>query len=445
MNRHLIYFLLATCLYATPSQSQTRDDYANLATKVSNWITNEQADSVYTLLDSVMNRRLTSGQISDLWQTVLLNYGPLREKGKMNIEQRDVYHVANQVFIFDRMKFRLTITFNTEAKIAGLYINQASVQHEVPNYVNTLSFVEYKLTFGKEPILLEGVLSVKKTEDKLPLVIMVQGSGPQDMDGTYGSNRIYKDIAWGIASHEIAVFRYPKRTSIYGSIYLSGNPNVKYTLEDEYVNDLILAIERLCKRPEIDTNRIFLFAHSQGGDAAIIAAKKSGKIKGILMGSTTPRKIQDLMCEQLDYINGYEPSYSEKRIKSDAMKQKLVYSLNPDLKDDAPFDSLPLNIAPSYWIYLNKFDAITTLKEMPDLKLYFLQGGRDYQVTKLDFGLWQEAFANEPRAEFKLYPKLNHMYFKGEARSTAAEYEEQHNVDESIVNDMVLWLKKNTK
>lgn len=443
MNRIKFILLGIICwMGVNQSKAQSKEDYAQLTRKVSDWITSDQTDSIIPYFDTVMSRRLSASQISDLWQGLLMEYGSYTTKSKVNVEQRDVYLVATQVIGFSRMSFQLTVTYNPQMKIAGLYINMASSEYQVPDYVNTLSFVEYKIPFGKEPVLLDGMLTIKKTDRKLPLVIVLQGSGPQDIDGSYGSNKIYKDIAWGIASNEIAVFRYPKRTSIYGSLYLSGNTKIRYTLEDEYVNDLILAIEILCKRNDIDTSRIFLFGHSQGGDAAILAAQKTGRIKGIVMASTSPRKIQELMCEQLDYINGYEPVYAIKRIKGEEMKQKLVYSLRPDLKETDPFDSLPLNIAPSYWMFLNNFNLVDSLKSMPSMNLLFLQGGRDYQVTTVDFNLWKEAFSKDSLATFRLYPKLNHMYYRGEARSTAAEYDEVHHVDGEIVTDVVRWIKK---
>ena len=426
-------------------QAQTRTEYAALSNRISDWITTDKTDSIVPYFDSVMKRAVSASQLADTWTTILMNWGPMVSKDKMVIEQLGEYTMVTQIIHFNRTKYKLHITYDKQFKIAGLFLTLGAQQYEVPPYVNTLNFVEYKLTFGKEPIILNGLLSIKQTTNRMPLLIIIQGSGPQDQDGTYGSNKIYKDIAWGIATNDIAVFRYPKRTSIYGSLYLSGRTDIQYTLEDEYVTDLVNAIQLLCKRNDIDTNNIFLLGHSQGGDAAVIAAKKTGKIKGIIMASTSPRHIQDIMCEQLDYINGYEPYYSAKRIQSDEMKSKLVYSLNPDLKLDAPFDSLPLNIAPSYWIYLNQLNLIDSLKTMSNLKLFFVQGKRDYQVTLVDLGEWQKAFKDDARATFKVYPYLNHMYFRGTSRSTAVEYDERHNVDEEIVSDIVKWIKNNTE
>lgn len=436
-----LFIALGIWLVYQTSFAQNRELCVHRTHQVSNWLRNEQTDSIPAYFDSIMYRALPAASISDSWQSLIINFGTCDSTGKTEIELRGDYLVVSQVLFFNKAKMRLQLTFNSDNKIAGMYVNPNTNQYEIPDYVNTFNFVEYKITFGKAPVILDGMLSIRADAGKLPLVIMLQGSGPQDMDGTYGHNKIYKDLAWGIASQNIAVFRYPKRTSIYGSIFLSGNPKTRYTLDDEYIDDVLMAIDILKKRNDIDSNRIFILGHSQGATAAIIAAQKAGNIRGIISASGSPRRIQDLMCEQLDYLNGYEPPHSPKRIQSDKLKSNLVYSLQPDLLPTAPFDSMPLNIAPSYWIYLNRIDAISTLKSMPDINLLFLQGERDYQVTMLDFKIWKEAFGDNPKARFISYPQLNHMFFKGMARSTPAEYEERHNVDESIIRDVVQWIK----
>jgi hypothetical protein len=44
----------------------------------------------------------------------------------------------------------------------------------------------------------------------------VHGSGPNDRDSTVGANKIFRDLAEGLASAGIAVLRYDKRTYRYG-------------------------------------------------------------------------------------------------------------------------------------------------------------------------------------------------------------------------------------
>lgn len=440
LRKILFIFLL---LHALTGYSQrTKEKCVEMTLHFSKWIAEEKGDSIVPHLDTVMSRMLNASQMNDLWTSLIMTYGEVRAKGKVNAEEKDEYIVTSQQLDFEKTRMNFTVTFDRQMKVAGLYIRPQGNLYDVPDYAKTLSFVEYKVRFGNDPVFIDGMLTIGKENKKYPLVIILGGSGPQDMDGSIAMNKIYKDLAWGIASQGIAVYRYPKRTYLYGSLYLSGKKEVGYTMMEEYVEDALLAIGKMRSRNDIDTNRIYLLGHSQGGDAAILTARLDGRIKGIIMASTTPRSLQDVMCEQLDYIYGYEPVGSYRYNLVQQQKNRLEFSMNPALSSDVPADSLPMNIIPQYWQFLNHFNKIDSLKNLTGTQLFFIQGKRDYQVTTVDFDIWKKELSSRLGTEFKLYPYLNHLYFKGYGRSTAVEYEERHHVDPEVINDIVNWIKK---
>ena len=53
--------------------------------------------------------------------------------------------------------------------------------------------------------------------DTFPLVVLVQGSGPLDMDVTIGPNKFFKDLALMLAANGIASVRFYKRTAAYSN------------------------------------------------------------------------------------------------------------------------------------------------------------------------------------------------------------------------------------
>ena len=72
--------------------------------------------------------------------------------------------------------------------------------------------------------------------------------------------------------------------------------------------------------------------------------------------------------------------------------------------------------------------------------LLILQGGRDYQVTTVDFELWRKELAACDRATLRLYPKLNHLFIAGEGRSTPAEYGRLGRVAQEVIDDIAAWV-----
>ena len=75
-----------------------------------------------------------------------------------------------------------------------------------------------------------------------------------------------------------------------------------------------------------------------------------------------------------------------------------------------------------------------------------LQGGRDYQVTKEDFGLWKAALAEDPHATLKFYPDLTHLFMKGQGSGPAspADYSVADHVSLSVIDDVSQWVKSNS-
>jgi len=80
------------------------------------------------------------------------------------------------------------------------------------------NMIEEKIIVGKSgKYPLNGILSLPDTSNScIPAVVLVHGSGPNDMDETVGGNKPFRDIAEYLPSKGIAVLRYNKRTFVYG-------------------------------------------------------------------------------------------------------------------------------------------------------------------------------------------------------------------------------------
>ena len=78
------------------------------------------------------------------------------------------------------------------------------------------SFISENITIGAGTEWeLAGILTLPENADgKVPAVVLVQGSGPSDMDETIYENKPFREIAEYLSSNGIAVIRYNK-TYIY--------------------------------------------------------------------------------------------------------------------------------------------------------------------------------------------------------------------------------------
>ena len=98
-------------------------------------------------------------------------------------------------------------------------------------------------------------------------MVLVHGSGPNDRDETIGPNKVFKDLAWGLASRGVTVLRYDKRTYAYATKF-DERAVKSLTVQGEVIDDALAALQLLLNREEIDPQRVFLLGHSLGATLA---------------------------------------------------------------------------------------------------------------------------------------------------------------------------------
>jgi uncharacterized protein len=90
-------------------------------------------------------------------------------------------------------------------------------------------------------------------------VVLLAGSGSLDRDETIGRNKPFKDIAWGLASFDIATLRFDKVTYAHAHELKDADG---FTLADEYLPDATAAIKLLEEQPAVAGDRVLLLGHS---------------------------------------------------------------------------------------------------------------------------------------------------------------------------------------
>src|SRR5262249_44809950 len=143
-----------------------------------------------------------------------------------------------------------------------------------PSYATPATFDEKPIAVGSNPAL-PGLIAIPKDAKNAPAVVLVHGSGPNDQDETIGALKVFKDLAWGLASRGIVVLRYDKRTRVA--------PQGVTTQKEEVDDAAHAAIALLAARPEVDPKRVALLGHSQGGYLAPRIAKADPAIKRVVI------------------------------------------------------------------------------------------------------------------------------------------------------------------
>ena len=456
LQRLRFALVLSLCLcgsfsYASPPISPTSslDQRVVAAYRLLEHLRAKKYAEAHAMMSEAMKKALPQAQLQGTWAMLTLQAGAFDRYIQHRIIEKGGFYAVFIAVQHKQTPLEYHITFAKTPTIEGFFVRPykaaPAVVWQAPAYADPKRFREEKILVGGDKLPLQGALTLPQGTQKIPMVILLSGSGPNDMDSTIEGNKPLRDLAWGLASRGIGVLRYNKRTREHGK-----KLDVKtLTMREEYLNDAHEAILLLQRHPR--TQRIYLLGHSLGCSAALrVAQEYKAKqtplmpdLAGLLLLAGTPRPLDELIWEQFNYIFSLSGTLTDaQRQMLDKLKtqRQRLKQAGSGLKELSGTE-LPLGMSGIYWHDLlgHPVDQIAKRLTLPML---FLQGGRDYQVTaEKDFKRWKEVLSGQKNAHFQLFPSLNHLFFAGAGRSTPQEYSQRGNVDASVIEALVAWIK----
>lgn len=282
---------------------------------------------------------------------------------------------------------------------------------------------------------LRGALTLPTGKGPFPAVVLVQGSGPQDLDETIGPNKPFRDIADGLGKAGIASLRYDKRAFDYAA-KIAAEPD--FTVDDEVSDDALAAARLLAKQPSIDPRRVFVLGHSEGAMLAPRIARRDPALAGIIMLAAPARPLLEVSREQIRAAGarGASPGQVTAALQANAAEQALLDAANPAHPPTGTYAGAPQG----WWLSLHDYHQLAVAESLA-LPMLILQGGRDFQVSPtLDFDRWKQALAGHANVTFHLYPGLGHLFRPAGKTGTVADYLQPGAVDPEVIGDIARWI-----
>jgi len=394
-----------------------------------------KADELYALFDERMQKALPRDVVIQQVTPQFRSLGAPQHIGEPRTQTLDHLTVVLIPVKFPAASIQLQVSVDAEGRVAGLFFRPGEtppVNWRPPPYAKPGAFREREVTVGSADGKLPGTLTVPAGKGPFPAMVLVHGSGPQDRDETVGQNKIFRDLAEGLASRGIAVLRYDKRTKVYAEKMASMR---EFTVREETIDDALSAAALLRQTPEIDSRRIFLLGHSLGGYLAPRIAKADPRLAGLIILAGNTRPLEDLILEQVEYLASLKDPGAQSqcdRIRQSVAEIKKV-------RAGAQPPSAILGMPAAYMLDLIRYDPVAEARQL-SIPMLILQGERDYQVTMKDFEGWKAALGHRKDVALKAYPALNHLFIAGSGKSKPSEYQTPGHVAEEVVEDIAQWV-----
>ena len=255
------------------------------------------------------------------------------------------------------------------------------------------------VTLKTETRTLEGTLLTPETKDKIPVALIIAGSGPTDRDGNNPlmQNNSLKMLASELFKNGITTLRYDKRGIGQSKMTNLNESELRF---DNYIQDAKEWLDFLKRNQKF--NQIIVIGHSEGSLIGMIASHQKDVDKFIsIAGSGQPA--DQIIREQLKA----QPTIISEQ--STPILDKLSHG--ETVKDVPPL--LQSLFRPSVQPYLISWFQYDPQEELAKFKkpILILQGTTDIQVSVKDAEILAKA---NQRAQKIIINDMNHIMKKSE-------------------------------
>ena len=414
-------------------------DYSQDAlTKLANSLTEEvlqgEFDQVHSYLTKELQAAYSTEVLKQAFEDTIKPLGAFIEVDSIVGQETEDTIFMGVTLRYENNGLLITYGFNNSIQLTTFYLSYKEMgDDKAPSDLYT----EVEITVGDINEPLDGLLTMPKGVEKPPVIILVHGSGQNDMDETIGavSNKPFRDLARGLAKKGIATIRYNKRYYQYAD-----NIPEDMTVSDEVLEDVTAAIELAKTHKDLDGNRIYVLGHSLGGMLSPKIAQDNQEVAGIISLAGSPRNLEDIIYDQASYFLQFdqESSEDEKKLYLESIQVNVEQVKN--LTDENLTEPI-LGLTGYYWKSLSEIDTRSIVRNL-EIPMLFLQGSADFQVfSQIDFAMWKELLEGHENVSFIEYDGLNHLFMPTNGATDPSDYDVKSSVSAQVINDIAEWVQ----
>ncbi len=324
----------------------------------------------------------------------------------------------------------------SDGRIAGYRVNEAmgdldtAAGYPPPPYAELDNFEEFEVVVGQAPWELPGVITIPVGSGPFPAVVLTGGA---DRDGTGVSTKVTRDLAWGLATREVASLRFDRRTHAHA---LETARQQEFTIDDELVDDTLAAVEILRRTPRVDPGRIYVSGVSLAGFAAPMVALRDPAIAGLIIAVAPSGLLHDWVWRHSRYRRSLDGDVTVVDQRSTRAAKALSESISAWVAGGAA----PQNIAVhrSYFAHLGTYRPVDAAYRL-QVPILVISVGRDRVVPPEDAETWIASLDQRRNVAFRLYPNHNHALVD-ELKMSESNSDTGARMSWGGLSDMAMWI-----
>lgn len=397
----LLLPLLFPCLLFAQTEPA---NYKQAVKQFTDLYNNADANAIFSMFDAKMQTALPLEKTQQVMNQLKTQLGDIKSSEFKSANAM----LATYKTTFTNGIFALKIGLDAENKMNGLLVQP--YQEEKTVAVVDPSLTETPISLDVTDASLSGSLIVPKSSiGKMPVVLIIAGSGPTDRNGNSSlgiSANSYFLLADELGKAAIATLRYDKR-GVGESKTTKAMVNIHF---EDFVNDADALIKQLKADPRF--SKVIVLGHSEGSLIGMLAAEKE-KVDAYISLSGAGDAIDKILEVQLKNQSPEQYKLSINRL--DSLKKGLTVKA---AENDPLF-------RPSVQPYLISWLKYNPQIEIAKLKVpvLILQGTTDFQVSVGDARNLKKA---KPDATLVLVEGMNHVLKQAPAdrAKNAATYQD---------------------
>ncbi|GAA4327943.1 hypothetical protein GCM10023149_31700 [Mucilaginibacter gynuensis] len=391
-----LFFLTIALLFTLPTFAQTEPPAnAEAVANFKKFYNAGQPDSLFKRFSTEMKTALPIDQFKATTLQLKSQLGNLQKAEFIKTEgPLSIYKAA-----FDKGTFLLNVALNDQKQYTGLLLKPyEAIAPAVAAQSSALDASLAETPYNLKTLAgnISGSLVMpKNATGKIPVVLIIAGSGPTDRDGNSPKLGLaandYLLLANELGKNGIASVRYDKRL-IGKSTSTTKESELKF---DDMIEDALGLINQL--NDDQHYSKIIVAGHSEGSLVGMLASQDA-PVNGFISLAGAGEQADKILTEQMKS----QPKFIAdgfKAVLDSLRKGKLTPNVDPGLYAVA---------RPSIQNYLMTWCRFDPAREIKKLKIPVLivQGTTDLQVTVANAEKLKKAKSD---AQLLIIPNMNHV------------------------------------